>query len=67
MLDDAVIKDMLQKVKAGTESRSDLIAVFTELAALAGVEDDPAPAPAPTPEPTPEDGDGEEKRSFFGG
>jgi len=41
--------------------------VFTELAAQAGVEDDPAPAPAPTPEPTPEDGDGEEKRSIFGG
>ncbi len=67
MMDNAVIKDMLQKVKAGTENRDKLITVFTELAALAGVEDNPAPAPAPTPEPTPQDGDGEEKRSFFGG
>ena len=66
-MDNAVIKDMLQKVKAGTESRIELISVFTELAALAGVQDDPEPAPAPTPEPTPEDGDGEEKSSFFGG
>ncbi len=64
-MDKDVIKDMLQKVKAGYESRNDLIEVFTAMADALGVQDEPAPAP--TPEPTPEGEDGEEKRSFFNG
>ena len=43
---------MLDKVVRGTESRGDLIEVFTSMAADLGVEQK-APAPVPVPEPEP--------------
>lgn len=52
MADKEVIQEMLEKVHRGTESRNDLIEVFTAMAAELGVERKaPEPAPAPAPEP----------------
>ena len=50
MADKEVIQEMLEKVHRGTESRNDLIEVFTAMAAELGVERK-APEPAPAPEP----------------
>lgn len=73
MADKEKIQAMLEKVVLGTESRNDLIEVFTSMAADLGVEQkapEPAPEPAPVPEPEPEpepaSEDDENKSSFFG-
>lgn len=50
MADKEVIQEMLEKVHRGTESRNDLIEVFTAMATELGVERK-APEPAPAPEP----------------
>ena len=69
MSDKEAIQEMLDKVVLGTESRDDLIVVFTSMAAELGVEQKaPEPAPEPSPEPVPEPAseDDENKSSFFG-
>lgn len=65
MADKELIQAMLEKVIRGTESRNDLIEVFTSMAADLGVEQKkPEPVPEPAPEPDPKDD--ENKSSFFG-
>jgi len=67
MADKEAIQAMLDKVVRGTESRNDLIEVFTSMAADLGVEQkapEPAPVPEPEPEPAPEED--ENNSSFFG-
>ena len=71
MTDKEVIRAMLDKVILGHQSQSELIEVFTSMAAELGVEKDapePAPVPEPEPEPEPEPAseDDENKSSFFG-
>ena len=71
MADKEAIQAMLDKVVRGTESRGDLIEVFTSMAADLGVEQKaPAPVPAPEPEPVPEPEpapeEDENNSSFFG-
>tara|TARA_R100001377_G_scaffold25422_2_gene13789 strand:+ start:5070 stop:5285 length:216 start_codon:yes stop_codon:yes gene_type:complete len=60
MADKEAIQAMLDKVVRGTESRDDLIEVFTSMAVELGVEKS---TPDPAPEPEPEDD--EKKSSFF--
>ena len=67
MADKEKIQAMLEKVVRGTESRNELIEVFTSMAADLGVEQkapEPAPVPEPEPEPAPEED--ENSSSFFG-
>lgn len=69
MADKEKIQAMLEKVVRGTESRNDLIEVFTSMAADLGVEQkapEPAPVPEPEPEPEPAPEEDENSSSFFG-
>ena len=67
MSDKEAIQEMLDKVVLGTESRDDLIVVFTSMAAELGVEQKaPEPEPEPDPEPEPAPENDENKSGFFG-